>query len=418
MARMRERAPAVEPDRAVRAPAAAPRAAASAATPALARPNARVLALLALGHMVIDMNQGALPALLPFLRAKFGLTYAAAGTVLLVASLTSSVVQPVFGYLADRTVRRWLLPWSLVLASAGVGLVGLAPTYGVLLALVVVGGLGIAAYHPEGYKAANQVAGDRKATGLSFFSFGGNIGLALGPPVVTTLVTTFALAGTLGMLGPGLLTALLIATVLPTLVGASPRSGAARTLHEGAADMPGAMALLIAIVTVRSWVQLGLVAYVPFLYVDELGAEPRLVGPLLFAFLGAGAVGTLCGGPIADRWGARRYVTCTMLAAAPLIAVFLFRPGGWLAAVCLAATGFVLVSSFSVTVALGQAYLPRRLGMAAGLIVGLAIGTGGVGVALLGWVADQWGLRAALAVIGAMPLAGFAAALLLPEPRA
>jgi FSR family fosmidomycin resistance protein-like MFS transporter len=400
-----------------RAPGLAETAETPAAAPLLARPNARVLALLALGHLVIDMNQGALPALLPFLKGKFALSYTAAGVIVLVANLTSSVIQPVFGYLSDRTARRWLLPWSLVLASTGIGLAGLAPSYGLLLGLVMVSGLGIAAYHPEGYKAANQVAGDRKATGLSFFSVGGNLGIALGPPVVTALVTGYSLTGTLLMLGPGIVVALLIAAILPALGPATSRGAAGRAGGAAAADMPGAMALLIVVVMVRSWVQLGLVAYVPFLYVDILGADPRVVGPLLFAFLGAGAVGTLVGGPIADRWGARRYVTVSMLVAAPLIASFLLRPGGLLAAVCLAATGFALVSSFSVTVALGQAYMPRRLGMAAGLIVGLAIGTGGAGVALLGWIADHFGLWTTLGLVASMPLVGFAAALLLPEPR-
>jgi len=284
-----------------RAPELAEAAGPAAAARPLVRPNARVLALLAMGHMVIDMNQGALPALLPFLKTKFALSYAGAGTILLVASLTSSVIQPVFGYLSDRTARRWLLPWSLLLASLGVGLAGFAPSYGALLALVVVGGLGIAAYHPEGYKAANQVAGDRKATGLSFFSVGGNIGIALGPPVITTLVTGYTLHGTLGMLGPGVVVALLIAGVLPTLVPTGSPTAARRPAAETGADMRGAMALLIGVVTIRSWTQLGLVAYVPFLYVDVLKADPRLVGPLLFVFLGAGAVGTLVGGPIADR---------------------------------------------------------------------------------------------------------------------
>jgi MFS transporter, FSR family, fosmidomycin resistance protein len=367
------------------------------ATRSRVRPNAPVLALLALGHLVIDTNQGALPALLPFLKPKFGLSYAAAGTILLVANLTSSVIQPVFGYLSDRTTRRWLLPWSLVLASTGVGLAGWAPSYGVLLLLVVVSGLGIAAYHPEGYKTAHQVAGDRKATGLSVFSIGGNVGIALGPPAITALVSGFTLRGTLGMLGPGLVVAGLVAAALPGMVGA--------------------MALLVAIIGVRAWAQLGLVAYVPFFYVDVLGADPRVVGPLLFTFLGAGAVGTLAGGPVADRWGPRRYITYSLLASALPVAGFLLRPGGVFATLCLAAAGFVLVSSFSVTVALAQAYLPRRLGLAAGLSVGLAIGLGGIGVAVLGWVADHWGLRAALAVVAAMPLAGFALALFLPEPR-
>jgi FSR family fosmidomycin resistance protein-like MFS transporter len=106
-----------------------------------------------------------------------------------------------------------------------------------------------------------------------------------------------------------------------------------------------------------------------------------------------------------------------MLLTTPLLAGFLWGRGGWFATVCLAAAGFALVSSFSITVALGQAFLPRHLGMAAGLIVGLAIGTGGIGVALFGWVADHWGLPVTLRLIAALPLAGFALALLLPEPR-
>ncbi len=383
----------------------------------LARPDTRVLALLALGHMVVDVNQGALAPLLPFLRARFSLTYTAAGAILLVANLTSSVIQPAFGYFSDRTARRWLLPWGLALACTGVGLSGWAPSYAALLGLVVVSGLGIAAYHPEGYKTAHQVAGDRKATGLSLFSIGGNVGNALGPPLITFLVTTFSLRGTLGMLAPGLLTACLVAAVLPSLVPERAAAGTTGPASAAGRDMRGAMALLIGVVTVRSWVQLGLVAYVPFYYVDVLRADPRVVGPLLFLFLGAGAVGTLTGGPIADRWGTRRYVTYSLLAATPLIAGFLLRRGDWLATLCLAAAGFVLVSSFSVTVALGQSYLPRRLGMAAGLIVGLAIGTGGVGVTLLGAIADRWGLPATLGVLTGLPLVGFALALLLPEPR-
>ena len=382
------------------------------------RPNAPMLALLALGHLVVDTNQGALPALLPFLKVKFGLTYAAAGVVLLVGNVTSSVVQPVFGYLADRTACRWLLPWGLVVASVGIALVGLAPSYAVLLAVVVVAGLGIAAYHPEGYKTAHQVAGDRKATGLSLFSIGGNVGIALGPPVVTALVTGLGLAGTLGMLVPGVLMAALIGAVLPRLLPAAGAPARARPVRAGGHDMRGAMAILVGVVTVRSWAQLGLVAYVPFYYVDLLKADRAVVGPLLFAFLGAGAVGTLIGGPIADRWGARRYITYTLVLTTPLLWGFLLRQGDGLGVACLVATGFILISTFSVTVALAQSYLPRSLGMAAGLVVGLAIGTGGVGVAIFGWVADHWGLLATLWLITILPLVGFGLSLGLPEPRA
>ncbi len=179
--------------------------------------------------------------------------------------------------------------------------------------------------------------------------------------------------------------------------------------------MAGAMTLLIGVVMLRSWTQLGLTTFVPFFYIDYLKADPRVVGPLLFVFLGAGAVGTLVGGPLADRWGARRFIVSVFLLATPLTVGFLLARGA-LAFLLLGALGFVLISTFSVSVVLAQAYLPRRLGMASGLIVGFAIGTGGLGVALLDWVADRWGLPLALGVTALMPFLGFLASLFLPEP--
>jgi FSR family fosmidomycin resistance protein-like MFS transporter len=122
----------------------------------IARPDTRILALLALGHMVVDINQGSLAPLLPFLKTRFALSYTAAGAILLVSSLTSSLIQPVFGYLSDRRARRWLLPWGLVFASVGVAFTGWAPSYPALLTLVVVSGLGVAAYHPEGSSASRS----------------------------------------------------------------------------------------------------------------------------------------------------------------------------------------------------------------------------------------------------------------------
>jgi len=380
-----------------------------------ARPNARLLALLALGHLVIDVNQGALPAILPFLREAFTLSYAAAGTIVLVANLTSSVIQPLFGYLSDQTARRWLLPLSVFVSGVGLALTGVAPSYSVILALVIVMGFGVAAYHPEGYKTASHVAGDRKATGLSFFSIGGNVGIALGPPIITALVAAFGLAGSLGLLLPSLAVAALLTASLPALSSPVPAQAHAKG-GSGHRTMAGAMALLVVVVMLRSWTSLGLTTFVPFFYIDHLKADPRLVGPLLFVFLGAGAVGTLVGGPLADRWGARRFMVTVFVLATPLTLGFLFARG-LLAFLLLGAAGFVLISTFSVSVVLAQAYLPRHLGMASGLIVGFAIGTGGVGVVLLGWVADHWGLPLALGVAALMPLFGFLAALFLPEPR-
>ncbi len=311
------------------------------------RPNYRLLGLLALGHLVIDTNQGSLPALLPYLKAVLGLTYTATGVIVLMANVTSSLIQPLFGFLADKTSRRWLLPLSVFLSSVGIALSGVAPSYYALLALVMVSGFGVAAYHPEGYRTATQVAGDRKATGVSIFSTGGNIGIAVGPPLITLLLVSFGLPGTLGMLLPGLLVTVLLVTVLPGLSRPLPARAQGATLAPK--TMVKGMSLLILVVAIRSWTQLGFTTYMPFYYLEVLKGDPRMVGTLLAVFLGAGAAGTLVAGPISDRVGHRRYMVSVFFLTPPLAVAFLLVSGMW-TFVLLAALGFVLVSTFTVSV--------------------------------------------------------------------
>ena len=396
------------------APAAVHPVHAVAAASDPARPNYRLLGLLALGHLVVDTNQGSLPALLPYLKAALGLTYTATGVIVLMANITSSLIQPLFGFFADKTARRWILPLSVFLSSLGFALSGVAPTYYAVLALVMISGFGVAAYHPEGYRTATQVAGERKATGVSIFSTGGNIGIAVGPPFVTLLLTGFGMPGTLGMLLPGLLVSVLLLAVLPGLSRPLPARVQGASLAPK--TMVGGMTLLVLVISIRSWTQLGFTTYMPFYYLEVLNGDPRMVGTLLAVVLGAGAVGTLVAGPIADRVGHRRYLVSVFFLVSPLAVAFLLVSGIW-TFVLLAVLGFVLVSTFTVSVVLGQAYMPRNLGMASGLIVGFAIGAGGVGATALGWVADRWGLSSALWISALMPILGCAVSLTLPEPR-
>lgn len=382
------------------------------------KPHTKLIALLALGHFVIDVNQGSLPALLPFLKQHHALSYAQAAMILLAANLTSSIIQPLFGYLSDQIARRWILPASVFVSGAGIALLGLAPGYAGVLALVVIMGLGVAAWHPEGYKTATGVAGDRKATALSWFSLGGNVGIALGPPLITLLIAELGPEGTLGMLLPAVLVGMLLIAVLPLISreAAPARAPASSGLRREGATMPRAMALLILVVSIRAWASFGFTTFVPFYYVDTLKADPRLVGVLLFVFLGSGALGTVVAGPIADRVGPRAFMKWVLLAAAPFGVLFLLSSGP-IAFVMLALYGGVLTSSFSVSIVLGQSYLPRHAGMASGLIVGFAIGLGGAGVTALGWVADRWGVPVALWISAMMPLVAFVPTRFLPAPR-
>jgi FSR family fosmidomycin resistance protein-like MFS transporter len=260
------------------------------------------------------------------------------------------------------------------------------------------------------------VAGDRKATALSWFSLGGNVGFASGPLLAAFLITTFGLGGMLGMLVPSAIVTLAVIAMLPAMSRAAAREHAAARDVRGV-TMPKAMALLVAVGSLRSWSSMGFTTFVPFYFVDHLKADPGMVGAVLFVYLGSGAVGTVLAGPIADRWGARPLVQWAFLAVVPFGALFLLVDGLVLRLVTLAIFGAVLTSTFSVSIVLGQAYLPRHAGMASGLMVGLAMGTGGVAITLLGWLADRWGVPAALWVSALLPVTGFVAARFLPAPR-
>ncbi len=377
--------------------------------------NLKILFLLSLTHLITDINQGAIPALLPFLKEALGLSYTAAGMVLLASNLTSSVIQPIFGYFSDRRPKVWLIPLGVMVAGLGVGFSGLSPNYGVLLLLVIFGGLGVAAFHPEGFKTAHFFIGQKKASGMAVFAVGGNFGFALGPFTLTYLVTHLSLTGTLAYAFPGLIMGGFLFFFLPILrYSALPDHKETLQSQQKSDTSFGKLTILILIVTMRSWMQMGLVTFIPFYYINHLKGDPLLAGKMVTTFLISGTLGTLVGSRVADRWGHKKFLSLTMLLMIPLLFLFL-KVQGLGAFVILALSGFVLIASFSVTVVMAQDLLPGKLGMASGLMVGFAIGTGGLGVTLLGLVADSWGVPAALQTLTVMPLIGFFLCLFLPS---
>ena len=153
--------------------------------------------ILSAGHITSDINQGALPALLPFFIAAYDLSYAAAAALVFAVNMSSSVVQPLFGLAADRFSKPWLLPGGLMLAGSGLALTGLFHDYPTILLLGIVSGIGIAAFHPEAARLVNFAAGNNKATAMSLFGVGGTIGFTLGPLVVTAALLKWGMPGTL-----------------------------------------------------------------------------------------------------------------------------------------------------------------------------------------------------------------------------
>lgn len=376
--------------------------------------NKRVLALLGLGHLMVDLNTGALPALLPFLKNSFGLSYTMTGTLVLVATISSSLVQPVFGHLSDRSARTWLLPFGVIAATCGMATIGLAPNFIGLLLLIFISGIGIASFHPEAYKTAYLATGEKKATGISLFSVGGNIGYGLGPLAVAFCLTMFGQKGLLLLWAPGLLVGALFLWSLPWLS----RNNAAATASHSITGVPAsyAMALVLGVVSLGACVHSGMVTYVP-LYFSARGEGAIAVGSLLSLFLISGAVGTLIAGPLSDRVGHKRFLTISMGVLCPLI-VFFLQSSGPVSIIVLAIIGACLAPMFSVTLVIAQSLMRGRLGVTAGLMTGLGIGAGGLGVMALGVVADSWGVETAMRVISFLPLLPWSIVLLLPSHNA
>jgi FSR family fosmidomycin resistance protein-like MFS transporter len=373
------------------------------------------MSVLSSGHLATDFASGGVPALLPFFTVKFDLSYTLTALLILAALISSSIVQPLFGLWSDRRGALWLLPAGLALAGVGLGLSAVAPSYPVLLALVFVAGIGIAAFHPEGAKFAVFLSGKKRASGMSLFNIGGNLGYALGPIIVTPLVLWLGL-GQGGLIAsiPVIIASVAVLGALPYLARQRPERGS--VMHDsGAKDDVRAMCILAAVIGLRSVAWFTLIAFVPLFAVSQGDSEAE-GNRLLSLMLLSGAVGTLLLGPIADRFGIRRTLLVAQVLLTPLILVFVLE-GGIAGAVALAIVGICVVGTFGLTMVLSQMYLPRHVGLASGLSVGLAMGLGGIAAVALGAVADAVDLKTALVCSALAPLLGVVLCLFLPNPN-
>jgi FSR family fosmidomycin resistance protein-like MFS transporter len=280
---------------------------------------------------------------------------------------------------------------------------------------VVASGIGVAAFHPEAARFANYVSGSGRARGMSFFSVGGNVGFALGPALTTPLVLVFGLHGTLFLAIPAVAMAAVLFHELPRMLGFRPEATESEEREESVApEHWGPFVRMIGVVVVRSFVYFGLVAFVASYYERVLDVSPALGNTALTLMLFGGAAGTLTMGPLADRFGRRTVVGASMLVLPPLIFCFTLA-GPFVGMAILVLVGAATVGTFGITVVMGQEYLPGRIGLAAGITMGLSIGLGGIGAPLLGLVADTRGLSFTVLIIALLPFLGLLLALTLPK---
>jgi FSR family fosmidomycin resistance protein-like MFS transporter len=374
------------------------------------------LLLISLSHAVADLSVGALPILLPFFKSAFALTYTQVGFIVLIQNLTSSVIQPIFGYFSDRLALSWLVPAGLLLAGVGTAVTGLAPSYPALLAIVTITGLGVATFHPQAAKSVYAVSNlYSRGRSMAIYSLGGNLGQACGSVFMMALL---ALPGSISNTLYFCLPAIVLAALLwRNLHQMSPRPLASRVAEKeirvNAPILYTKVIILMIYIFLRSSIAAGLVNYIPLYFVDYLGGNPVYAGYLITGYMLSGVVGTYTGGALGDRFGRKTVILASMALTLPLLALFRSASVFWTFPL-LVAIGFTYIASFSSTIVLAQEMMPGYEALAASLTLGFSIGLGGIAVVLLGHVADHFGIASVFTVIAVIPILAFCCAFFLP----
>ena len=404
--------------------------------------------LLSLGHLSCDVNGGALPAVLPFLRASYGLSYQATGGLMFAYSCLSSIIQPLFGWLSDRFSKPWFIPLGVLLAGCGLAAVGFMRDYWAIFAAITVSGVGAALFHPEGARYANKVSGQSKGVGLSIFSIGGNSGFVLGPLLVTGCVGYFGMSGTAVFACLAVCMAAILlwqivhmtglatgATVVPvpsappteSAAGKTPQADAAPVAPvAGGADKDSEILgrnnwrefskLTVAIVA-RSTLFVGFNTFIPLYWVSAFGQSKAAGALALTFFCTCGVISNIIGGLLSDRYGCIRIIRLAFVLMAPVVFPFSLAGNLYAAFALLPFLGFVLYAPFSSLVVLGQKLLARNIGFASGVTLGLATSMGGMAAPCLGWIADNYGLARAIQCLGLVAVLGALFAFLLSSSK-
>ena len=364
---------------------------------------------LAGAHFVSDAYSNLYAPLLPALIPRLGLSLAAAGTLAMLFQLSASVSQLAFGHVADRWRPRVLMVAGPIASVAVLSFVGVAWSPVVLGAILVIGGLGGAAFHPTAAALVHRLGGHRRGLAMSIHITGGSLGYSLAPLLFAPYVGRFGLTWTplLALPGLALLAAVLAGAPAVRPFGSGPGGGLA-ALRPYAKPLT----LLYLIVVVRTMTSLSVATFVPVLLTRQ-GWSVGMAGVAVSIYLFAASVGGFAGGPLADRFGPKRVIAGSMILAVPFL-VAAARMEGWPLVALLTAGGFFLQSTLPVNVTFAHQIAPVSAATVSSLMMGFAWGTGGLTAPLVGLMADHAGIVATLTFTACLPLLAALCAVPLP----
>lgn len=368
-----------------------------------------IIAAVSVCHLLNDMMQSMLAAIYPMLKSNFGLSFSQIGLLTFTYQLTASLLQPLVGSYTDKRPQ----PYSLVcgMAFTFVGLIGLAyaPTYMLLLLSAGLVGIGSSVFHPESSRVARMASGGRLGLAQSLFQVGGNFGSAIGPLLAAFIVVPRGQTSVAIFSGAALVAMLILGRV-GNWYAHHRRVNAKKVVVHVPVELPRrkvmiALAVLVSLMFSKFIYMSSLSSYYTFYLIQKFGLPVDQAQVLLFVFLGAAAAGTVIGGPVGDKIGRKWVIWGSILGILPFTLALPYA-GLELTVALSVVIGFVLASAFSAIVVFAQELVPGRVGMIAGLFFGFAFGIGGSGAAVLGVVADSYGIETVYKLCSFLPLLG------------
>ncbi|MEH7107086.1 MFS transporter [Bacillus sp. JJ1764] len=384
----------------------------------------KILMIIGLCHLLNDAIQAVVPAMFPILEKTMGLSFTQLGIIAFALNMVSSVMQPIVGIFTDKKPMPFALPIGLTFTLVGVLGLGFAFNFSFIVLSVIFIGLGSAVFHPEGSRVAYMAAGNRRGLAQSIYQVGGNTGQALAPLITALILVPL---GQLGASWFSIVAALAVILLIYIAKWYNQRLLSTPNLRKKKAstfpDQPGlskeiirALGFILLLIFARSWYISGMTNFYAFYGMKEYALTIKESQLFLFAFLVAGALGTFFGGPLADLFGKKKIISFSMLSTVPFSILIPHMPQ-MLAFAFLIISGFILMTSFSVTVVYAQELVPGKIGLMSGLTVGLAFGMGAIGSVGLGYIADLISLQSMIKWLGVLPLLGLISFLLPSDQK-
>lgn len=380
--------------------------------------NRKYVCLLAFAHFSNDISIGVLPALLPFFISQYGMDYSAVTGLMFGSCFLASIIQPIFGWLADRKSQSWYMPAGVLLAGVAMGLSGIFKEYWAIFTVITISGIGSAVFHPEAARMVNRISGTKRGTALSIFSVGGNSGFAVGPMIAVAGITLFGMKGTSILCLLAILTAAILMLYIPKIQAESIKKtvtalGTAKKT-DGYNNWKAFLRLTLLIIC-SSIVVCGLRSFIPLYWVHILGLSENAAGTALTLLFSIGVVTTFIGGIFADKFGYLKIVRGSYILLAIMVAILSQTTNATIGYLLMIPIGFAMFSPFSSVVVLGQNYLSHSIGFASGVTMGLSFSVGGILVPLLGWFADSYGLTTTMELLTMVAVSAAVFSLFLPK---